>query len=133
MVYNLIVLHPGARRFFGGDLEKFEEFIATISQGARWKVLTGLSLIAFTGAAMIPLARAPSDQTRWNFLIGAKIALLIGAVVLFWYASWRLWPRRIFATEGEAEAIRRQFRIVAILMICIAAAAMLLGILAGMS
>ena len=130
MVYNLTILHPRARKFFGRDDEKFEDFVATISQGARWKVLSGLGLIAVTGIGLIPLAYPPQNQMRWNRLIAIHAALLVAAVILFWYASWRLWPKRIFAVGAEAEIIRRQFRFVAISMICIAAAAMALGVAA---
>jgi uncharacterized membrane protein len=129
MVYNLTLLHPRARKFFAPDDEKFEEFIATVSQGARWKVLGGLALIALSGAAMIPLAYPPSNQTSWILLIAVKSALLAAAVILFCYASCRLWPRRIFASGDEAEIIRRKFKLVAICMICIAAMAMVLGLL----
>jgi uncharacterized membrane protein len=132
MVYNLTIMHPGAKRFFHNDIEKFEEFIATISQGARWKVITGIGLVAASGAGLIPLAH-PANQAHWNALIAAKAILLLIAVIVFWYASWRLWPKRIFAVGAEAERIQRQFRIVAISMICIAAAAMVLGVLARVS
>jgi len=125
MIYSLMVLHPRAKRFFDEDDEQFEALIATVSQGARWKVLAVLGVIGGSGAALIPFA-------VWHRGLGAllivKTALLIAAVGIFCYASWRLWPVRIFALPGETEAIRGRFRMVAITLIGIAAAAMVLGV-----
>jgi hypothetical protein len=61
-------------------------------------------------------------------LIAAKVILWLIALAIFCRVSWRLWPARIFAAPEELPAIRRQFRASAITMICIAAAAMILGV-----
>jgi putative copper export protein len=127
MFYSLMVLHPRAGRFFGADDEKFESFISILAQGARWKVLSALGLIALTGAAMIPLTESHSTN-HWKEIILAKVILWLMAVGIFCRVSWRLWPARVFAVPKELPAIRRRFRASAIMMICIAAAAMVLGL-----
>jgi len=125
MFYSLMILHPRAKRFFGDDDEQFETFIATVSQGARWKVLAAFGVIAATGVALIPFAAL---NRRFIILIIAKSVLLAVAVGIFCYGSWRLWPSRIFALPAEVPAIRRRFRVIAITLIGIAAAAMVLGV-----
>jgi hypothetical protein len=40
MFYSITVIQPRARRYFQSPHD-FEEFIAVISNGARWKVLGG--------------------------------------------------------------------------------------------
>src|SRR5688500_12797777 len=115
MFYSLTVLHPRATNYFQSDAE-FEEFIATVSQGARWKVLPGLPLIGGTGAALLLLALRDSAapvSRAWVAVIIAKLALFLAALVIFCYASWRLWPRRIFASPEELPSIRAKFRRVA--------------------
>ena len=127
MFYSLTVLHPRADRFFDSDDQRFESFIATLAQSARWKVLSVLALIAITGAAMIPLAQSRA-AAHWKGIIAAKAILWLLAVGIFCRVSWRLWPARIFAAPQDLPAIRRHFRASAIAMICIAAAAMVLGV-----
>jgi hypothetical protein len=36
--------------------------------------------------------------------------LLLMATGIFWFVSWRHWPRRIFATAAEGTALQRQLR-----------------------
>jgi uncharacterized membrane protein len=129
MFYSLTVLHPRARRFFDDD-EKFEFFIVTISQGARWKVLAALGLIAASGLALMLLLARAGMSRGWLILIGVKVVLFAIATLIFWYASWRLWPRRIFASAEELPAIRRRFAAVGIALVLIAGASMALGLLA---
>jgi len=129
MFFSLMLLQPRARRFFGDD-EKFEFFIASISQGARWKVLSALALIAASGAGLVLLLSRQRISREWWILIGVKIVLMVMAMGIFWYASWRLWPRRIFASADELPAIRRRFAAVGISLILIAGASMALGLLA---
>jgi uncharacterized membrane protein len=129
MFYSLTVLHPRARRFFG-DNAKFEDFIASISQGARWKVLGALGLIAVSGATLMILLVRLGLSRGWWILIGVKIVLFLTALVIFWYASWRLWPMRIFASAEELPGIHRRFAAVGIALILIASASMALGLLA---
>ena len=127
MLYSLAVLHPRAARYFRSS-EELEEFIATLSQGARWKVLGILGVIAATGAALLFIS-SPGSRLWW-LLMFIKFALFIAALGIFWYASWRLWPRRIFAIADELPRLRRQFRIVGISLVAIAVISIVLGIVA---
>jgi len=124
MCYSLFFLQPRASRYFKTP-EELEEFSATVSRGARWKVLAALAVIAVSGAGLV-LISAPLSKAGWS-LICAKSALFLLAVGVFCYASWRLWPRRIFAIGQEIPPIRRQFWFVGASLITIAAASFILG------
>jgi hypothetical protein len=128
MFYSLTVMQPRAKQFFATDPE-FEEFVAHVAQGARWKVLAAFGFVAVTGVLLIAVAR-PVPMTRgWLLAVFVKTALFAAAVAIFAYASWRLWPRRIFATPAELPAIQRQFRVVGFTLLLVAAASFALGIL----
>ena len=128
MFYSLSVMQPRARRFFASDAE-FEEFLATVAQGARWKVLAAFAFVALTGVGLIVVARPEPVTNTWLVIVAMKVALFAVAVAIFSYASWRLWPRRIFASPAEAPAIRRTFRAVGFALLIIAALSFALGIL----
>src|SRR5262249_45357457 len=82
MFYSTFVLHPRARTFFERDAD-FEAFIATVSHGARWKVLGAIGLVAATGT-VLALSRGWHDASSlWLVLIGAKALLLLAAFALF--------------------------------------------------
>ena len=128
MCYSFFILHPRAHTFFTKEAD-FESFIATVSRGARWKVLGALGLIALSGAGLVVVRWPDPFSVTWLVLIGLKAALLIAAVGLFVYVSWRLWPARLFATPEEIGHFQRTFRRVAIVMMTLAALGMTLGIL----
>jgi len=127
MFYSLTVMQPRAKRFFATDSE-FEEFVATIAQGARWNVLAAFAFVAITGVGLIIVARPTPMTNAWLVIVALKIGLFAAAVAIFSYASWRLWPRRIFATAAELPGIRRRFRIVGFSLLIIAALSFALGI-----
>lgn len=129
MFYSLTVLQPRAKKYFG-DEERFEEFVATIGRGARWKVLTAFALVLVSGAALVPLARPSPAPGWWVALMVAKAVLFAATLVVFCYTSWRLWPARIFATPQEAPAFQRKFRLVRYTMIVLVAISLCLGIVA---
>lgn len=129
MFYSLLVLQPRAKTFFNDD-RQFEEFVATLSQGARWKVLSAFTLVLFSGVALIPVA-APHPLTKlWLSLIVAKSILFLAALCVFCYASWRLWPARIFASREEAPGFQRRFRRIGLWMIALVGLNLALGIIA---
>lgn len=115
MGYSIGVVQPRARRFFQNPAD-FEEFTAFISHGARWKMIGTLALIAVTGAVLV-IFHPHEAGHRWLALMGAKIGILLIATVLFCYASWRLWPARIFAPPEEIPKFQRRFRLVGYAMI----------------
>ena len=127
MFYSFFVLHPRAKKFFAND-EEFEQFIATIAQGARWKVLGAFAVVAVSGVLLIVLGRPQPAPPLWIGCVVAKAVCLLIALAVFCHASWRLWPARIFATPGELPALQRSFRRVAIVLLLLIATASALGI-----
>jgi uncharacterized membrane protein len=124
MFYSLTTLHPRARAYFREDSE-LEEFIATVAQGARWKVLLAFALMGISGVLLAFLSNW--SQTEWYF-IAIKSLLWLIALLIFSYGSWSLWPRRIFATPAEVPSFRARFRAIAMSLIIIAAGAIALGV-----
>src|SRR5712664_2783567 len=96
MFYSLLVLHPRARSFFSSS-RQFEEFIAHVAAGARWKVLGGAAFVAVSGAGLLLLRGAEHASTGRNACAIAKAVLFAIAVSLFCFTSWVLWPARILA------------------------------------
>jgi uncharacterized membrane protein len=128
MFYRFTVLQPRARRYFQNPKD-FEEFITFISNGARWKVLSGFGLIAVSGFALILLRQ--SDMNRaWTIIIAAKVVVLFLAVAFFCFVSWRLWPARVFATPDEIPRLQRAFRLVGFTMLTLMAVEFVLSIIA---
>jgi hypothetical protein len=64
MLYSLVVLHPRAKSFFRNPAQ-FEDFIATLAAGARWKVLGGCMFIALTGGILL-LLREPGQSIAFG-------------------------------------------------------------------
>ena len=129
MVYSLTVLQPRAKSYFADD-QRFEEFVATVSRGARWKVLSAFAVVLFSGVALIPLTRPDPSSRPWLVLVITKVVLFAVSLVVFCYASWRLWPARIFATPEEVPAFQRRFRRVGVSMILLVGANLVLGVVA---
>ncbi len=129
MFYSFFLLHPRARSFFQKPQE-FEAFIATVSQGARWKVLAALGVIGLTGAALVVYRRPQPLTGKWVALMAAKAVLFTAALGLFVHVSWRLWPARILATTEEIPRQQKTFTRVAAAMLLLAGLSMTLGILA---
>jgi uncharacterized membrane protein len=129
MVYSFFLLHPRARKYFQKP-EEFETFIATVSQGARWKVLGALGVIGISGIALIFFRRPEPLTATWLALIGAKVILFLAALGLFVHISWRLWPARIFATTEEIPHHQKVFTRAAACMLLLAGLSTILGILA---
>ena len=128
MFYSLMVLQPRAKSYFQSGHE-FEEFAATLAQGARWKVLTAFAFVGLTGLLLVVVARPQPMTSRWAAVLAIKLALFTAALAIFCYASWRLWPQRIFASPNELPAIQRRFRVVGLTLLLIAGASIALGIL----
>ena len=132
MAYSLLVVQPRAERFLG-DPQEYEQFAATIAAGARWKVLAMMAALAVSGAglAWAAIAEDGSPSPGWATLVAVKVALLAASLALFWYVSWRLWPRRLFALPEELPAVKRRFTVVALALTATVAANFALGVLAA--
>ena len=124
MAYSLFVVQPKLRRFFGPDEDSREALTAVIASGNRWKVLGLIAVIAATGIGLLVL----TDSPWWIHLV--KAALLVAATALFWFVSWRHWPRRIFATTAERPALQRQLVRLATAILVLAGTAFALGVIA---
>jgi hypothetical protein len=131
MLYSLLALHPRALLFFQNS-KQFEDFIAFLAAGARWKVLGIMALIAFSGMGLLFLPGAQQSVLFRNCVI-IKIILFIFAFVVFCYASWILWPARIMAASHEIPMFQRRFRVVAIVLICLIGLSMVLGLTRGLA
>jgi uncharacterized membrane protein len=127
MAYSLFVVQPKLRRFFGADEESREALTAVIASGNRWKVLGLIAAVAATGAGLLALTDSP-----WQLHL-AKAVLLVAATALFWFVSWRHWPRRVFATAGERPGLQRQLVRIAGAMLVLAGVAFALGVIAAQS
>jgi hypothetical protein len=129
MFYSLTVLQPRAKAYFV-DNAQFEEFVATVARGARWKVLSAFALVLLSGLALIPLSASQLPRAAWLSLIIAKAVLFVAALCIFCYASWWLWPTRIFATPEELPALQRRFRRVGIALIILVGLDFAFGVVA---
>jgi Flp pilus assembly protein TadB len=121
MAYSLFVVQPKLKRFFGPDEESREALTAVIASGNRYKVLALIGVIALTGVILLLL----DHEHWWIHLI--KAVLLIAATTIFWYVSWRHWPRRVFATAAERPALQRQLYLLAGTMLVLTGTAFALG------
>ncbi len=129
MFYSLTVLHPRAALFFK-DNERFEAFIANVSDGARWKVLGACLLIAISGLGLTFINWPSSPSPLWLVLVGLKLALFLAALALFCYTSWWLWPARIFAAPEDIPTFQRKFRVIAQSLIVLVGLNLALGVAA---
>jgi hypothetical protein len=125
MSYSLFMVQPKAARYFREDDDAHEDFVTTLANGARWKVIGLLSAIAASG---VVLAVWSTDRTGgWWAAVVAKTALLAAASGVFWWVSWRAWPARVFALPAERPRWRLRFRLAALAMLACAGLATLLG------
>lgn len=129
MFYSLTVLHPRAALFFK-DNERFEAFIASVSDGARWKVLGACLLVAASGLGLVFINWPSSTSSLWLLLVGLKLALFLLALILFCYTSWWLWPGRIFAVPEDIPTFQRKFRLIAQSLIVLVGLNLTLGVAA---
>jgi putative copper export protein len=122
MAYSLFVVQPKLQRFFGTDEDNREALVEVIASGNRWKVLGLVAAIAATGLVLL------GPDPSWIHLV--KGLLLLLATAIFWYVSWRHWPRRIFATANERPSFQRQLKLLATVMLALAGTAFALGVAA---
>ena len=124
MAYSLFVVQPKLKKYFGPDADGREALTTVIAAGNRWKVLGLIAAIALTGAAMLLL-----NHDHWQIHLVKGVLLLI-ATGIFWYVSWRHWPRRVFATSDELPGLQRRLIRLATTMLGLAGTAFTLGVIA---
>jgi hypothetical protein len=127
MAYSLFVVQPRVGRLLPTDTA--EDVYRELANGNRWRVVALIAVLALSGMGLV---LAPDGRPAlWWALVGAKAVLLIAATALFWWVSWRGWPRRVFALPEEVPAVQRRFRLVAITMCGLVGSGFALGVLAG--
>jgi len=128
MSYSLVVAQPRLLRFFDSP-EAAEEPATVLAAGARWRVVGLIAWLAATGAGLALVAG--SDRSGWWWaVVAVKAALTAVAAVVFWYVSWRMWPRRLFALPAEVAGHQARFRRVGALLLTLVGAAFVLGVAA---
>ena len=127
MLYSLVVLQPRALRFFART-EDFEDFMATVSNGARWQVLGVAALSALSGLGLVVVTWQSPVSPSWVALGALKSTLFLLALALFGYASWRLWPARVLATRDEIPRFQAAFRRVGWSLVALVGLASVLGV-----
>lgn len=113
MVYSLFVVQPRLPRMVSAD--RVEDAQRELAAGNRWPVV-GLIGVLWISGGVLALG-------SWGLFALVKALLLGAASALFWWVSWRAWPRRVFALPDELPALQRQFRQVALLMLALVGAA----------
>jgi Flp pilus assembly protein TadB len=124
MAYSLFVVQPKLKKYFGPDQEGRETLTAVIASGNRWKVVGLIAAIALSGLALLLL-----NHEHW-WVHAVKGLLLLCATGIFWYVSWRHWPRRVFATPAELPALQRRLIVLATTMLALTGLAFALGVVA---
>ena len=124
MAYSLFVVQPKLKRYFGPDQEGRETLTAVIASGNRWKVVGLIAAIALSGLVLLLM-----NHEHW-WIHAVKGVLLLCATGIFWYVSWRHWPRRVFATAAEVPALQRRLIVLATTMLGLTGLAFALGVVA---
>ncbi|GAB3814239.1 hypothetical protein [Kribbella italica] len=125
MAYSLFVVQPKLAKFYARDPETRETLTVVIASGNRWKVVGLIAVIASSGGVLLAL-----DPDHW-WIHAVKGVLLLAASAIFWYVSWRHWPRRVFATSAEVPAYQARLRWLATIMLALAGTAFALGVAAA--
>jgi len=125
--YGVFVLYPRADTIFESIAER-ERFLISLSHGLRWHMIAAMSLVGLSGVG-IALTPRNDMSVMWLTLVGIKAGLLILCALLFWRVSWTWWPARTFALEAELPAIHREFRIGAMVMLCLIGLSVVAGAL----
>ena len=87
-----------------------------------------VAALAVSGAGLV--AVVDERSAWWWTLMGAKVLLLVVASAVFWYVSWRMWPRRVFSLPEEVPGRQAAFRRVGWLLLGLVGAASVLGVAA---
>ncbi|MGH3647919.1 MAG: hypothetical protein ACRDTM_12185 [Micromonosporaceae bacterium] len=128
MAYSLTVAQPRITRLFDSPAGA-ENAYRKLASGQRWRVVGLLGLLAGSGIALAYVVEP--RPVGWWLLIAAKTVLFGVAAGLFWWVSWRGWPRRVFALPDELPELQRRFRRVAVGLAGCVGTAFVLGVAAA--
>ncbi len=123
MTYSLTVVQPKVDRFFAGDDDGQEAFLALIAAGNRWRVVGLIAALAVSGAALWWLSGRDDGAVQ-----AVRVVALAAAAGIFWYVSWRHWPARVFAVGAERDVLRRRLRLLAGTMTALVGVMFVLGL-----
>jgi Flp pilus assembly protein TadB len=129
MAYSLFVVQPRVARVIT-DPVRAEDVYRELGAGNRWRVIGLISVLAITGVVLLLLVQ-DGHSYGWWVAIGAKVVLLIAASGLFWWVSWRGWPRRVFSLPAEIPGVQARFRQVALAMAGLVGCAFVIGVAAS--
>jgi hypothetical protein len=115
MAYSLGVVQPKVARFFTDEQQR-EDFLATLAQDNRWRVVALVAGLLLTGVVALV-----SSHRHTAICWAAALTLYATAAAIFVYVSWRHWPARVFALPQELPRFRRR------LLRCAAAMLLLVG------
>jgi Flp pilus assembly protein TadB len=127
MGYSLFVVQPRLARVLR-DPAQVEDVYRELAAGNRWRVAGLIGVLGLSGLALVATAARTDRPAWWWAVVAAKTALWAGAAGLFWWVSWRGWPRRVFALPEELPATQRRFRSVALTLLVVVATAFVLGV-----
>jgi hypothetical protein len=119
MGYSLTVVQPRVARFFTDDARR-EDFLTTLAQGNRWRVVGLIAALVVTALGVV--LTAPRAVA---LAYGLALVPYLGAATIFWYVSWRHWPARVFALPAEVPGFQRALRRLAWAMCVLVGAAFL--------
>jgi putative copper export protein len=128
MAYSLVAVQPRIARAVP-DPVRAEEIYRELAAGNRWPVVAIIAGLALTGLGLVTVADGRS--AGWWAAMAAKALLWVAAAGLFWWVSWRGWPRRVFALPEELPAQQARFRRVALAMAAVVGLAFALGVVAS--
>lgn len=127
MAYSLGVVRPRLTELLGGDTTRVEQAQQVLASGNRWPTAGLLALLWGSGIGLV--ATHGGGSGGWWAGVAVKTLLLTAATALFWWVSWRGWPRRVFALPEELPALRRRFDAIAVTMLGLAGLAFAVGVL----
>lgn len=128
MGYSLFVVGPRVARAIPEPV-RAEELYRELGAGNRWPVIGIIGVLALSGVGLVIVHDGQSYG--WWLTVAAKAVILVVVSGLFWWVSWRGWPRRVFALPEELPAEQARFRRVAIAMTLLVGAAFILGVAAA--
>lgn len=126
MAYSLFVVQPRVARLLR-DPGRAEEVYRELGAGNRWRVIGLIAALWVTGILLV-IVHKGSAGTAWWSAVAVKALLLTAASALFWWVSWRGWPRRVFALPDELAGEQARFRRVALMMLALVGAAFVVGV-----
>ena len=125
MAYSLFVVQPRVARVLGGP-ERAEDLYRELAAGNRWRVAGLIGVLGLSGFGL--LLDEPGRSPLWWVTVAGKGLLWAAAAAVFWWVSWRGWPRRVFALPTELPGVQRRFRAVALTLLGLVGTAFVLGV-----